>query len=173
MMPSVQDDDGLAFVQHLHQRVERFVAHILPPAVGRQFDTVGAERIERINSLLDGGFHIGQRQRCAEKELAGVIGFQSGACLVIKANNPSAFVCIAIIRLRRRHRKDCLSDTGIFHKCQMGVYVPFRQRERLLHRGPVSFQKFGELGKDIVGMYVYRLLCHDRNHRENTRQENR
>jgi len=65
---------------------------------------------------------------------------------------------VAVIRLRSRHRKYSLSDTGIFHKFQMGVYIPLRQRECLFHCGPVSFQKFGELGKDIVAMYVYDLL---------------
>ena len=57
----VQDDDCLTLVQHLHQRIECFVAYILSPAVGRQLDAVRTELIKCVNSLFDGCIHIGQR----------------------------------------------------------------------------------------------------------------
>lgn len=57
----VNDNDGMALVEHFHQCVQRLVAKILPATVGGELYSVGVERVERIDGFPDGGSDIGQR----------------------------------------------------------------------------------------------------------------
>ena len=135
------DDDGLVRVQHLHQRLQFRVAQVLAVAVGGQFYTVRMEDIQGIDRFFHRPLHIRQRQGGAEKEPSGIPGLERGALLVVFAAECRRFGTVAEPGLRCRHRQDGGLDARLVHEGQMLLHVPARDRETLVHFGPMGLDK--------------------------------
>ena len=153
----VDDDDGVPLVQDFHQRIQRLVAQVLPPAVGRQFHAVRSQRIERIDGFTDGGVHIGQRQGSAELEPVGIVLFHPCRNLVHPADALGTFRRITVIRLWSGHREYSGADARAVHKGDMPPGIPFGQREGLFQFRFVRSQHFHVFGDDDVGVDIDRL----------------
>ncbi len=156
----MDDDDGVPLVQDFHQRVQFFVAKILPPAVGRQLHAVRSQGVERIDGFADGSVHVGQRQGGAELEPTGIIRFQPGAMLIITACCLLTFFRIVEIRLRGRHRQDGASYASLLHELQMRTDIPRRKGKAFVHRGIVLLQCLHIKRQDIMAMHINNALCH-------------
>ncbi len=169
----VEDNDRVPLVQYFHQWVEFLVAHVLPPAVRRQFYPVRAERVERIDSLRDGGIHVRQRQRGAEQELSGVGGLQPGAKFVVTTCRFPAFPAVAEIRLRGGHGQYGAPYARAIHESQMRGGIPFRQGKAFVQLRIVLFQRLHIERRDIMAMHVHHVLCVARqvtHHEKNKKQ---
>ena len=147
----------MTLVQYLHQRVQRLIAQVLPPAVGRQLHAVRIQGIKRIDGFADGCIHIGQRQGGAELEPAGVLPFHLCRNLVHPTDALGTFLRITVIRLRGGHRQYGSSDVSAVHKGGVPLRVPCRQREGLFQFRPMRFQYFHIFRDDDVGVDIDRL----------------
>lgn len=153
----MDDDDGVTLVQHFHQRVQLFVAQVLPPAVGRQLHTVRAQGVERIDGFTNGGIHIGQWQGGAEPEPIRILPLHLRRNLIHPADTPGTFLRNTVIRLRGRHGQHGGTDACTVHEGDMPLRTPCGQRECLFQLRPVRFQHFHVFGDDDVGMDIKRL----------------
>lgn len=153
----MDDDDGVTLVQYLHQRVQRLIAQVLPPAVGRQLHAVRSQGIKRVNDFPDGGIHIWQRQGGAELEPARIVLLHPCRNLVHPADALGTFLRITVIRLRGGHRQYGGTDVGAVHKGDMPPGIPFGQREGLFQFRPVRSQHLHVFGDDDVGVDIDRL----------------
>ena len=121
----VDDDDGIPLVQDFHQRIQRLVAQVLPPAVGRQLYAVRTQGIKHVNGFPDGGVHIRQRQGSTEPEPAGIILFHLCRNLVYAADALGTFLRITVIRLRCGHRQHGGADACAVHKGDVPLRSPY------------------------------------------------
>src|SRR5665213_200059 len=138
----MNEDDDLAAVQFLENRVEERIAEILAAAAREDLDSVGLERVQPVRNLLQTSLDIGKRQGSKEAEALWMIGDEPRKVLIRYARKPSRLRGIPEPDAGRREREHPQLGTGAIHLLEHPRNRPVLQR--CDHRGKRTLRHPGD-----------------------------
>jgi hypothetical protein len=127
----MDEDDGPAPVQLVHERGEGRVAEVASRHAAEQDDAVGVQFVQGVGGLGEGSVHVGKRERGEEPEALRSVLDRLGGELVdppspVAGGRCGSWVVPGEVDARRGHRQDARLDAQAVHHRDGAAAVPVR-----------------------------------------------